>query len=85
MSTFVYGLRCQFIVVFLLFTQAAVAQATQGDMARGRVYVDSNMNEQLDAGEKLLSGIRISNGNKIVETDAKGSLRFPFPMIASSS
>ena len=77
MSTFVYGLRCQFIVVFLLFTQAAVAQATQGDMARGRVYVDSNMNEQLDAGEKLLSGIRISNGNKIVETDAKGEFEIP--------
>ncbi len=41
--------------------------------ARGTVFLDANGNEQLDAGEKPLSGIKVSNGRDITTTDQQGN------------
>lgn len=43
----------------------------------GRVYVDRNSNGQWDRGEKLLQGIKVSDGLQVVETDAKGCFSLP--------
>jgi hypothetical protein len=40
--------------------------------ARGVVYLDENDNQKLDEGELRLPGVRVSNGRKIVRTDANG-------------
>lgn len=41
-------------------------------LAKGRVFHDANGNRTYDLGEKLLGGIRVSNGVDIVHTDAEG-------------
>lgn len=38
----------------------------------GKVYVDENRNGKYDAGEKLLSGIAVSDGLNVVQTNDKG-------------
>ncbi|MEM7077593.1 MAG: calcineurin-like phosphoesterase family protein [Pseudomonadota bacterium] len=43
--------------------------------ATGVVYEDSNGNGTLDAGEPGIADVRVSDGNKIVETDADGRWR----------
>ena len=46
--------------------------ADASETAVGRVFVDSNGNRQLDKGERLLPGVRVSNGREIVLTDGDG-------------
>ncbi|MDB4439415.1 metallophosphoesterase, partial [Planctomicrobium sp.] len=46
-------------------------------VATGVVYHDANENQQLDAGEKRLSGIRVSNGQEIVITNENGQYELP--------
>lgn len=41
--------------------------------ARGRVFHDENANQAYDPGERLLSGVRVSNGREIVVTDRRGN------------
>ena len=48
------------------------AQSSPSQIARGVVFHDANGNQQWDAGEKPLSGIRVSNGTDIVMTDDQG-------------
>ncbi len=43
------------------------------EIARGRVFHDANKNRKLDAGEKLLAGIKVSNGRDIVVTNEEGA------------
>lgn len=51
------------------------ANATQ--KARGIVFHDANNNQKFDADEKPLPGVRVSNGQQIVFTDAKGQYELP--------
>lgn len=44
---------------------------------RGVVYHDLNGNEQRDADEPGLAGVRVSNGREIVETDGVGAYALP--------
>jgi hypothetical protein len=46
--------------------------AASPQKARGTVYLDENDNQRLDDGEMRLPGVRISNGRKLVRTDADG-------------
>jgi hypothetical protein len=41
------------------------------------VYHDMNGNQSFDAGERRVSGIRVSNGREIVRTDGEGRYRLP--------
>lgn len=50
----------------------ALPQAILAETARGQVYHDANANLRLDADERLLEGIAVSNGEQIVETDSEG-------------
>ncbi len=47
-------------------------------LAKGVVYHDKNINQIFDSGDKLLSGIRVSNGQDIVLTDSKGRYALPY-------
>jgi 3',5'-cyclic AMP phosphodiesterase CpdA len=56
------------------------APASQSDAARlaaGVVYHDINGNRQRDAEEPGLEGMRVSNGQEIVRTDAEGRYQIP--------
>ena len=43
----------------------------------GRVFVDSNRNGVPDKGEKMLSGVRVSDGLNVVKTGTDGSYTLP--------
>ena len=62
------------IAVMLGLTHSAAQNGDQS-LARGRVYHDANENRRYDPGEKLLAGIRVSNGREIVATDVRGNVR----------
>jgi hypothetical protein len=47
------------------------------EFATGVVFEDLNGNEVRDSGEKGISGIGVSDGSNIVETDAEGHWRLP--------
>lgn len=46
-------------------------------MAEGVVFEDSNRNKVRDADEKVLPGVRVSNGREVVATDANGKYSLP--------
>ena len=54
------------------FGRGSEAEITSSQIARGRVFHDMNGNRSYDQGEKLLSGIRVSNGRDNVHTNAGG-------------
>ena len=41
--------------------------------ATGKVFIDSNLNGELDSGESGLADVRVSNGRDVVTTDADGN------------
>lgn len=45
--------------------------------ATGLVFHDANGNQTFDTGEKVLPGIRVSNGTQITTTDANGRYELP--------
>jgi hypothetical protein len=47
------------------------------EFAKGVVFEDLNGNEVRDSGEKGISGVGVSDGSNIVETDAEGHWRLP--------
>ncbi len=47
------------------------------ETARGVVYHDQNANRVFDSGDTALSGIKVSNGQQIVATDARGQYELP--------
>ncbi len=51
--------------------------AADRELMQGVVFHDQNGNEAFDAGEPVLSGIRVSNGRDIVETDTEGRYSVP--------
>jgi hypothetical protein len=60
------------ILLSLLSLGPQLAAVSSGAQAWGHAFIDANGNRQLDAGETLLEGIRVSNGRDIVMTDAAG-------------
>jgi hypothetical protein len=63
------------LLVWAASLPAQTESEAQPQVATGFVYHDANGNERLDAGEKRLPGIRVSNGREIVATDAEGRYR----------
>ncbi len=60
-----------------LLSVASVSQAADKQEATGVVFQDKNKNQKYDEGEKLLSGIRVSNGREITKTDDQGRYTLP--------
>ena len=72
-QTFACVLTAAIISVALLATVSISRDAADElTPARGVVFHDANGNGRLDAGEKGLADIRVSNGVEIVRTDAEG-------------
>jgi len=74
-----------FPVMVSLFVLAAIGRGdpqkqdspSAPDAATGVVFHDANGNRRFDNNERPLSGIRISNGRRIVKTDADGRYKLP--------
>ena len=64
------------ISVFTIHVENTRAEQSQS-FAQGVVFHDQNQNRQFDAGEKLLHGIRVSNGKEITKTDQQGRYKLP--------
>ena len=56
------------ILVFYWIGNSVEANST----ATGTVFLDTNRNQMKDNNEKGLSGVRVSNGQDVVQTDANG-------------
>lgn len=61
----------------LLFVFILPASAQDNACADGRVWVDGNGNGQWDDGEKGLSGVKVSDGRRVVVTDVHGGYDLP--------
>ena len=57
------------LTTLLLFCSVGLWAAPYG----GRVYVDANANRRYDKGEKLLSGVSVTDGLNVVQSDASGN------------
>lgn len=64
-------------LLFALIAPAALAQSAAPECAGGRVFEDRNGNGRQDPGEPGLAGQRVSDGERIVSTDAQGGYRLP--------
>ena len=62
-------------LILLLLSCAVITKAHAA--YQGRVYVDSNRNGIYDKGEKVLKGIRVSDGLNVVKTNAEGVYALP--------
>ena len=65
-------MRTFIILAFLLLPDSA--RATN---ATGQVFLDSNKNGLLDAGERGIAGVRVSNGLDVVTTTDEGRYTLP--------
>lgn len=50
---------------------------SSADTATGKVFLDTNRNSRLDAGEAGLAGVLVSNGREVVATGEDGSYTLP--------
>ena len=48
-----------------------------GAVARGTVFLDANRNSRLDAGERGIAGVLVSNGREVVASGAGGRYELP--------
>ncbi|MEL6169320.1 MAG: calcineurin-like phosphoesterase family protein [Pseudomonadota bacterium] len=51
--------------------------AIGGEVARGTVFVDANLNSRLDTGEAGIEGVLVSNGREVVATGPDGTYELP--------
>jgi len=59
----------------LLVSAAALALPVTAETASGRVFEDLDGNGRLDPGEPGVAGVRVSDGRRVVTTDAHGAYR----------
>lgn len=62
------------IILFVLCLLSVVV-ATARSTAEGKVFIDANGNGVYDKGERLLEGIAVSDGCRVVLTDSRGRYR----------
>lgn len=67
-------IRYRFLLVFFILTGF---HASGKENLQGIVFSDSNQNGILDSGESGISGVCISNGKTVVQTDASGKWELP--------
>ena len=66
--------RCNFSVIFVIFLLYCLGNSVEAHIATatGTVFLDTNRNQIKDNNEKGLSGVRVSNGQDVVQTDENG-------------
>ena len=69
-----YGLT---LLLIMSYQEIGQAKSEAEQTATGYVFHDANNNRKKDAGEKVLPGVRVSNGVEIVSTDEKGQYQLP--------
>lgn len=72
-----FHLSLRFAVVCSLLVYGGMLPAMADDFARGRVYEDVNANGKYDSTDRLLPGVRVSNGVQIVRTNDQGRYSLP--------
>ena len=65
------------VVCGMFAVLAAEPDSPTPTQATGIVYHDVNGNQQFDAGDRPLPGVRVSNGDQIVATDGRGRYELP--------
>jgi hypothetical protein len=66
-------------LLLLPFAFILPASAQDNTCTVGRVWVDSNNNGRWDDGEKGLPGVKVSDGRRVVVTDARGQYDLALP------
>jgi hypothetical protein len=64
---------------FFLLAGIAIPATAATECHGGKVFLDANGNGRFDAREKGLAGIRVSDGERIVVTDASGDYQLETP------
>jgi hypothetical protein len=72
------NMRHRYLLPLLLAFALPVA-AQEKTCTAGTVWVDSNGNGQRDGVEKGLAGVKVSDGKRVVVTDAQGRYQLPLP------
>lgn len=65
------------VVTLLFFTDSALAQTANNQVARGVVFHDENSNGIRDERERGVSSVCVSNGREVVETNRRGEYELP--------
>ena len=63
----------------LFWLALSCASAASAAVIEGRVYLDTNRNGQADADEPGMQGVLVSDGLRVVATDASGNYRLETP------
>lgn len=66
-------LRRLIVFSFVISAMLDGTYAADQQLAKGRVFHDANFNQEFDKGEKVLAGIKVSNGNQVVTTTDEGT------------
>ncbi|MEP6906695.1 MAG: calcineurin-like phosphoesterase family protein [Pseudoxanthomonas sp.] len=66
-------------LIGLCFAFVGPLSAQQAVCSKGRVWVDSNGDGLVNAGERGLGGVKVSDGRRVVLTDAQGNYDLPLP------
>ncbi len=63
----------RFVVLSVILVFSSIGNTVAANLtATGTVFLDTNGNQVMDDNEKGLPGVRVSNGQDIVQTDANG-------------
>ena len=65
------------LVVLIVFSVGCPAWGRSAPCSQGKVWEDGNRNDLMDAGEKPLAGIKVSDGVGLALTDDSGVYRLP--------
>jgi 3',5'-cyclic-AMP phosphodiesterase len=71
------AMRSPCLMLLLLFAFVFPVAAQETACVNGRVWVDDNANGRPDDGEQVLAGIKVSDGRRVVVTDAQGEYVLP--------
>lgn len=65
------------LTLFIVMSTFFLGSHLNAQTANGYVYEDTNNNQEMDAGEKGIPGIGVSNGSDVVKTKSDGSYEIP--------
>lgn len=71
--------RCLRLLASVLCVVVATLAAASTPVLVGRVHLDRDANGRIEPGEPPLPGVRLSDGERVVASDASGAFRFERP------
>ena len=67
--------RLRFLISSVFILTIPLSTQAQEDLARGTVFLDTNQNDLRDPSEPGIADIKVSNGERVVKTDARRTIR----------